>query len=51
MIADELNMIYCTAYQIVTQHLQMREMCAKIAHKNVYDDQNEGPHEVSAEML
>jgi predicted unusual protein kinase regulating ubiquinone biosynthesis (AarF/ABC1/UbiB family) len=48
-IADELNEY--VLHQIVTQDLDMREMCAKMVPKILKDDQKASRKEVSAEML
>jgi hypothetical protein len=37
IIADEVN--DCTVCQIVTQDLNMREVCAKMVPENLNDDQ------------
>jgi hypothetical protein len=50
MIADELNINGCTVYKIVTQNLNMRNVCAKMVPKYV-DDQKPHRMEVSAEMF
>jgi len=35
MIASELNFNHTTVYQILTQELAIRELCAKIVPKNL----------------
>ncbi|KAG8229823.1 hypothetical protein J437_LFUL008791 [Ladona fulva] len=39
MIGLELNLIHTTAHQILTNELEMREICVKIAPKNLLQDQ------------
>jgi hypothetical protein len=51
MVDDELNINKCTAYQIITQDLNMRTVCAKMVPKILSDDQKARRNEVSAEML
>jgi hypothetical protein len=38
-------------YQIVAEDLNMREACAKVVSKSLYDDQKVGRKELSTEML
>jgi hypothetical protein len=49
--ADDLNINECTVHQIVTQDLNMRNVCAKTVPRNLNDDQKARGTEVSAESL
>jgi hypothetical protein len=51
MIADEHNVNDCMANKMITQDLNMREMCAKVVSKDLNDDQKSGSKKVSAEMF
>jgi hypothetical protein len=51
MIADELNINECMDHQIVTQDLNIRNVCAKTVPKYYNDNQKAHKKEVLAEMF
>ena len=51
MISSELNLNWFTVYQILTQDLDMRKVCAKMVPKNLMTEQKANGRDVCLDLL
>ena len=51
MIASELNLNHTTVYQILTEELAMKELCAKFVPKNLTIEQKDNRTDVCLHLL